>query len=220
MFDAQVTTFKFADDWENLGSLNLSQNQIKELTFTHGARHLRNLTLVINQVSQLQFPVFLRDLSYVDACGNPLNRVVVDESLTNLRFLGISGFNNEAGSMNTLSLPAGIDIGTRGPWHFPQVHLEGANVTFHPTIRDIHISESGKLLFALHAEAANYSLMQSTNLIDWMELGAIQVNENDVPDIISHGAMTFRIPTGEVHYQVADISPMNTVFYGIQRVQQ
>jgi len=215
--NCEITTFEFSDDWKNLVILNLAQNQLTDLPFTPGAARLSILDVKFNQLTRLELPGFLENLTFVDASANPLNQVHADTTLIQLKYLGISDFNTDKSKTNTLTMPAGVDIGTRGPWHFPIVNLEGAETTFYPNIRDIHFTESGSFAFSIHAEAGNYTLMQSSDLITWTELEPIRITDTDIPELISHGAMSFFFQTGEIQYEIPRNAWMKAAFYQIKQ---
>jgi len=143
----QLTDVTLPADMKNLNVLDLGQNQLTNLTMMTSLTNLIVLALQQNQLTSLTLPPEVPQLGSLLLAGNPLNTLVLSEpAATNLLASLVVSLQN--GGINVFTYP-----------------LTARLIRPQPLI--------GAFQFAISGPPGAYTVLGSTNLADWSELGVL-----------------------------------------------
>ena len=142
----QITNFELPSDLVNLGNLDLSFNALTNFSLPSGQTNLFELSLSGNQITSLTLPPDVTQLTLLHLDGNPLTTLVLPEPLA---------ATNLADTVTSLR-SQGISVFT-----YPlEIQLISPRR-----------NEAGAFEFTLIGPPGVYSVLGSTDLFAWNELG-------------------------------------------------
>jgi formylglycine-generating enzyme required for sulfatase activity len=185
----RLTNLVLPSDLNRLESLNAGGNRLTSLTLPAGLTNLTGLFLVANQLTTLTLPPDMTRLAALSFLSNPLATLVLSEPL--------------AASTNlTVNLTTVASLQDQGVSVF----------TYPLTIELIRIQQLiGAFQFAINGPPGVYSVLSSTNLAAWSELG---VTTNSLGKVVfTDGAAHL---SSQKFYRArlesAPVTPTNMVF--------
>src|SRR5439155_11783865 len=132
----------------SLTNLLLDGNLLTSFTLPAGLTNLTTLYLQVNQLTSLTLPAGLTSLTTLELFGNPLRTFVLPESLAVKRLADmVASLTSEGVSVYTYPLAVSLVS--------PQRTL------------------AGSFGFTLTGPPASYTILSSTDLAGWIELGAL-----------------------------------------------
>ena len=160
LFGNQLTNVSLAKDMKKLNVLGLSLNQLRSLDLPSGISALAFLNLNGNQLTNLTLPPDMEQLIGLFVSGNPLDTLVLSEpqAATNLAST-VAALRNQG--VSVFAYPLAIRL---TPWSPQPV---------------------GAFRFTITGPPGDYTILSSTNLADWSELGvsSIPLGSNTITDL-------------------------------------
>ena len=145
--DNLLTNLTLSADLGRLNQIDLEINQLTSVAFPAGLANLAVLNLEINQLASLTLPPDMGRLTLLLPDGNPLNTLVLSE-------------------LAATNLPANL---------VASLQSAGISVFTYPlTVQLIRLRQPiGAFQFAISGPPGAYTVLGSTNLADWIELGIL-----------------------------------------------
>jgi internalin A len=157
----------------NLTTLDLTGNQLTNLTLPAGLTNLTALSLYNNHLTNLTLPADLSSLTYLDLTGNRLTNLTLPAGLSSLTYVYLSG-----NPLASIALPAGILVLDPS---YAYLKGTGVDVTLFPVLKSSRLRESIGFTFELFADVGTFTVIRSTNLKSWDEVGSILVTTPNYP---------------------------------------
>lgn len=145
----QLTNLSLANDLKNLNVLDLTENKLTSLKLPHGLTNLSVLKLGHNQMTNLTIPPELTHLTSVLLGGNPLMSLVLSEPAATGQSLSNLVASLRGGGIAVYTYP--LDVRLDSP----------------------HSVASGSFELTLVGPPEIYTVLESTNLTNWNEAGAV-----------------------------------------------
>jgi hypothetical protein len=153
-----------------LTTLYLGENQLTSLTLPAGLTNLTTLSLFYNQLTNFSFLSGMTSLTFLDLGGNQLTSLTLPAGLTNLTTLSLYG-----NPLNTFVLPDPLAVtGLAGT--VADLRSQGVAVYTYPlgvSLVSPQRTLAGAFGFTLTGPPSVYTVLSSTDLAAWNELGTL-----------------------------------------------
>jgi hypothetical protein len=169
----QLTSVTMPTNLNNLIYLDLYDNLLTSLTLPPGLSRLEELNLGANRLNDFSFLAGLTRLTTLSLSESQLTSLTLPPSLTSLADLEL--YSNP---LDSISIPAGL------PYLFPtytELKDAGVRVTLFPVLRSSNRMESGEFAFEIFADIGAFTVLRSTDLKTWTEIGSITVVAPNYP---------------------------------------
>ncbi len=181
--DNKLTRLTLPPGFTNLTALFLQNNQLTNLVLPPGLNQMVQLDLRTNHLTSLTLPPDITNLITLLLDGNPLSTLVLSEAqaATNLAAT-VTGLRNQG--VQVFTYPLAVRLIPRPP------------------------QPVGAFRFAVTGPPGNYTVLSSTNLADWSELGgsSIPLGSNTITDFAA------QFSPQKFYRAVRQITPANMVF--------
>ncbi len=165
-----MTNFSFLSGLTNLTELYLNDNQLASLTLPAGLTSLNRLNLEHNRLTDVSFLSGLTNLTALYLDNNQLTSLTLPAGLTSLTWLGLSG-----NPLTTFVLPEPLAL-TSLAGTVESLKNQGVSVYAYPLALSLvspQRTPAGAFGFTLTGPPAGYTILSSTDLAAWSELGTL-----------------------------------------------